>query len=318
MATRAPSAASRRAVAAPMPLPPPVTSAVRPSRRMARQPILRRRDARPASRSSAAPAPSASAWRCAGRAPASRRDRLARRRPRGRGGRARARGRSRAPTSQGWRTPRPPQRARRRPVGAVPAASRRPTTNPRASSRDQLLVDATVPLAAACRRQAPRGCSASGRAPPRQQARRWSRTACASSARCTRSAPPSLTDLEHALDEDVLVCGDRRDAKQRGAALIARIDGPAPRRRGPARAGAHHRGAHAAADRLNIRYKTHAGISITGLPDGAGSRPRRRHRRREARPRDARRGRRRAGRDRQHRRRRRDLRRRTSPPTRTS
>ena len=39
-ATRAPSAASRRAVAAPMPPAPPVTSAVRPSRRMAANPIL--------------------------------------------------------------------------------------------------------------------------------------------------------------------------------------------------------------------------------------------------------------------------------------
>ena len=55
MATRAPSAASRRAVAAPMPDAPPVTSALRPSRRMTANPILAALG-RPRSRSSAPPA----------------------------------------------------------------------------------------------------------------------------------------------------------------------------------------------------------------------------------------------------------------------
>ena len=57
---------------------------------------------------------------------------------------------------------------------------------------------------------------------------------------------------------------------------------------------------------INIRNKTHAGIRITGLPS-SDRRPGRRNRRRQARPRPARRGRRRPRRDREHRRRRRDL-----------
>ena len=39
-----------------------------------------------------------------------------------------------------------------------------------------------------------------------------------------------LADLDHALDEDVLVCGDRRADKRAAAELIERIAGPALRR----------------------------------------------------------------------------------------
>ena len=51
----------------------------------------------------------------------------------------------------------------------------------------------------------------------------------------TVSAAP-LADLDHALDEDVLVCGDRKADKARAAGLIEHVAGPALRRRRPARA----------------------------------------------------------------------------------
>ena len=120
---------------------------------------------------------------------------------------------------------------------------------------------------------------------------------------------PLLADLDHALDEDVLVCGDRarRQARRRRS-----IDGSracARRRRAP-RDGAHRRAADRAADRdqraLQDARRRQDHRPLTGR---AGRRPGRRHRRREARPRDARRRRRRPRRDRQHGRRRRGLRR---------
>ena len=46
-----------------------------------------------------------------------------------------------------------------------------------ALSEGQILVDCTVPLAAAVSGKATRGPSASGRAPPPSRRRRWSRTA---------------------------------------------------------------------------------------------------------------------------------------------
>ena len=56
-------------------------------------------------------------------------------------------------------------------------------------------------------------------------------------------------DLDATLDEDVLVCGDRRADKARAAALIELDPRPALRRRRAAGAGAHRRVADRAADR---------------------------------------------------------------------
>ena len=42
---------------------------------------------------------------------------------------------------------------------------------------------------------------------------------------------PVLADLDAELDEDVLVCGDRKADKARVAALVERIAGPARRQR---------------------------------------------------------------------------------------
>jgi len=80
----------------------------------------------------------------------------------------------------------------------------------------------------------------------------------------TVSAAP-LADLDHALGEDVLVCGDRKADRQVLVDLVDRIDGL--------------RGVHAGSLEMarivealtpllisiNVRHKTHAGIRITGL-----------------------------------------------------
>ena len=162
------------------------------------------------------------------------------------------------------------------------------------------------------RRHARRGCSASGRAPRRSRRRSSSRTASASSARCTRSARATLGDLDHRLDEDVLIVGDRRADKQRVAALLESIEGLRCVDAGRLEMARITESLTALMISMNIRHKTHTGIRITGLPDERSGERRpavRRHRRRQARPRPLRPARRGARGDRQHRRRHRDLRR---------
>ena len=51
------------------------------------------------------------------------------------------------------------------------------------------------------------------------------RRACASSRALHTVSAASLADLDHPLDQDVLVCGDSRADKAEAAALIERIDG---------------------------------------------------------------------------------------------
>ena len=121
-----------------------------------------------------------------------------------------------------------------------------------------------------------------------------------------------LTDLDHELDEDVLICGDRREDKAKVAELVNQIDGLRPVDCGPLEMARIVEQLTPLLISINVRNKVRAGIKITGLTriERAGRRARRRHRRRQARPRHARRGRRRrARRDREHRRRHRDLRR---------
>ena len=110
----------------------------------------------------------------------------------------------------------------------------------------------------------------------------------------------TLRKLDHALDEDVLVCGDRRADKRRVTALIDAIEGLRCVDCGRLEMARLIESTTALLIAINIRYKAHAGIQITGLP-GAGrrpdvrsGRPRRRQRWREARARDARRRRRHA------------------------
>jgi len=77
----------------------------------------------------------------------------------------------------------------------------------------------------------------------------------------------TLNDLEHELDEDILVAGDSVEAKKCVAELIARIDGLRPVNAGRLEASKLIEGLTPLLIGINSRYKTHAGIRITGLPE---------------------------------------------------
>jgi NADPH-dependent F420 reductase len=76
-----------------------------------------------------------------------------------------------------------------------------------------------------------------------------------------------LSDLDHALDEDVLICGDRKADKARAAALIDRVDGLRCVDAGRLEHARIAESLTALLIGVNARYKTHAGIRLTGLPD---------------------------------------------------
>jgi hypothetical protein len=77
----------------------------------------------------------------------------------------------------------------------------------------------------------------------------------------------ALRALDHALDEDVLLAGDRRSDKQRAAALIDAIDGLRCVDCGRLEMARIAEQLTALMISVNVRYKTRAGIRITGLPD---------------------------------------------------
>ena len=133
----------------------------------------------------------------------------------------------------------------------------------------QLLIDATVPLAAAVSGKATRMLGVWQGSAAEQAAEMAPEGVRVVSALHTVSAA-KLSDLDHALDEDVLVCGDAR-ADKREAAAADRAD-RRPALRGLRAPGdvAHDRVADGAADRVNARYKVHAGIRLAGLPDPLG------------------------------------------------
>jgi NADPH-dependent F420 reductase len=131
----------------------------------------------------------------------------------------------------------------------------------------QLLVDATVPLAAAISGKATRTVGVWQGSAAEQAQEMVPAGVTVVSALHTVSAA-TLTDLDQQLDEDVLVCGRRRDDKRRVAAIIDRIDGLRCVDAGPLEQARIVEPLIAMLIGINGRYKTHAGIRITGLPGG--------------------------------------------------
>lgn len=130
----------------------------------------------------------------------------------------------------------------------------------------QILVDATVPLAAAVSGRATRLLGVPQGSAGLQAAEMVPEGVDVVSALHTVSAS-TLNDLDHALDEDILVAGDSVEAKKRVAELIARIEGLRPVNAGRLEASKLIEGLTPLLIGINSRYKTHAGIRITGLPD---------------------------------------------------
>lgn len=130
----------------------------------------------------------------------------------------------------------------------------------------QILVDATVPLAAAVSGRATRLLGVPQGSAGLQAAEMVPDGVQVVSALHTVSAS-TLNDLDRALDEDILVAGDSVEAKRRVAELIGRIDGLRPVNAGRLEASKLIEGLTPLLIGINSRYKTHAGIRITGLPD---------------------------------------------------
>ena len=160
--------------------------------------------------SSAPPAPWASASRCAGRAgvPIVIGSRDAE--PRRRGRRARAASACPAAASTASPTPGGATRRGRRADRAVPHAVRDATRTSRSTLREgQLLVDATVPLAAAVSGKATRMLGVWQGSAAQQAQEMVPDGVRVVVARCTPSARARSPTSTTTLDEDVLVCGDR-------------------------------------------------------------------------------------------------------------
>lgn len=134
----------------------------------------------------------------------------------------------------------------------------------------QILVDATVPLAAAFSGKATRLLGVPQGSAAEQAAEMTPEGVDVVSGFHTVSAD-RLRNLAERLDEDVLLAGDRREARTRVAALVERIEGLRPVDCGPLEMARMIEGLTPLLISINKRYRTHAGVRITGLPDdGAG------------------------------------------------
>jgi NADPH-dependent F420 reductase len=151
-------------------------------------------------------------------------------------------------------------------VLCVPFRSQSETlTNLRtALQRDQLLLDATVPLAAAVSGRATRTLGVWQGSAAQQAQEMVPDGVRVVSALHTVSAA-QLAQLDHPLDEDVLVCGDDRSDKQRVAELVQSIPGLRVVDCGPLEMARIVEQLTALMISINVRHKTRAGIRITGL-----------------------------------------------------
>jgi 8-hydroxy-5-deazaflavin:NADPH oxidoreductase len=130
----------------------------------------------------------------------------------------------------------------------------------------QVVVDATVPLAAAVSGKATRTLGVWQGSAAQQAAEMVPDGVVVVSALHTVSAAV-MRDLEHELGEDVLVCGDAREPKRRVMDLVERIDGLRAVDAGRLEVARIAESLTPLLISINIRHKTHAGIRITGLPD---------------------------------------------------
>jgi NADPH-dependent F420 reductase len=138
-------------------------------------------------------------------------------------------------------------------------------TNLKGSLRPgQIVVDATVPLAAAVGGKATRTLGVWQGSAAQQAQEMVPDGVRVVSALHTVSAT-LLGQLDHALDEDILVCGDVKDDKARVIELIDRIDGLRGVDCGRLEMARLTEQLTPLLISINVRHKTHAGIKITGL-----------------------------------------------------
>lgn len=131
----------------------------------------------------------------------------------------------------------------------------------------QILVDCTVPLAAAVSGKATRTLGV-WQGSAAQQAQEMVPEGVTVVAALHTISAPRLADPKAALDEDVPICGDRKADKARVARLIELIDGLRPVNAGPLETARIVEQLTPLLISVNVRYKAHAGVRITGLPEG--------------------------------------------------
>jgi hypothetical protein len=129
---------------------------------------------------------------------------------------------------------------------------------------EQLLVDATVPLAAAVSGKATRTLGV-WQGSAAQAAQEMAPDGVRVVAAFHTVSAALLRDLEHELDEDVLICGDRRADKAELAELVDLIPGLRPVDCGPLEMARIVEQLTPLIISINVRNKVRAGIRITGL-----------------------------------------------------
>ena len=130
----------------------------------------------------------------------------------------------------------------------------------------QLIVDATVPLAAAVSGRATRMLGVWQGSAAQQAAEMVPNGVRVVSALHTVSAA-LLRNLDAKLGEDILVCGDRKADKAQVAEIIQRIPGLRCVDCGRLEQSRTTESLTAMLIGVNARYKTHAGVRVTGLAD---------------------------------------------------
>jgi NADPH-dependent F420 reductase len=153
-------------------------------------------------------------------------------------------------------------------VLAVPFGSQAATLTSIAESltEGQLLVDTTVPLATAVGGKAVRTVGV-WQGSAAQQARELVPAGVGVVAALHTVSAAVLEELDHPLDEDVLVCGDSRAEKRRLSALVERIDGLRCVDCGRLEMARYVEQLTPLIIGINIRHKARAGIRIVGLPE---------------------------------------------------
>ncbi len=153
-------------------------------------------------------------------------------------------------------------------VLTVPFASQAPTLKDLEGRlrEDALLVDCTVPLATAVGGR-PAHALGVWHGSAAQQAQALAPAGVRVVAALHTVAAALLEDLGHALDEDILVCGDRKADKARVAALVERIPGLRAVDAGRLEMARYVEQLTPLMIGLNVRYKARTGVRIAGLPE---------------------------------------------------
>jgi 8-hydroxy-5-deazaflavin:NADPH oxidoreductase len=135
-----------------------------------------------------------------------------------------------------------------------------------ALSAGQLLVDCTVPIAAAVSGRATRTLGVWQGSAAQQAAEMVPEGVTVISALHSVSAPKLSSGDQ--LDEDVLICGDRKADKRRVARLIEQIPGLRAVNAGALEMARIAETITPLLISINSRYKSHGGIRVTDLPEG--------------------------------------------------